>query len=166
MLVGMEKLVKAYVGPLCSVRYYEGVEALTCAHDLNFDGRIFYVSAGNALYSKLAAEKALRYLNHRRFAERVAGVVLVGSCRTWLRLDPTRKTVACPWFFQEVSRKLWQTGVPFVQADGSFIRDKSIYRDLLGHPQKSHRWQFAEHLQVALGQVLELRPGEGATIAE
>ena len=133
MLVGMAKLMSSYVGPRCSLRPYEGKEALTCVSDLDQITDIwpycalFYVSAGNALYSKQVAEEALACV--RIGAERVAGVVLLGSTDTWTHVAGKEgRSVVYPGFFQEVRQVLREMGVAHVQYDGATIRDSTLPR--------------------------------------
>ena len=80
-------------------------------------------------------------------AERVAGVVLLGSTDTWTHVAGKEgRSVVYPGFFQEVRQVLREKGVAHVQYDGATIRDSTLYRDTAGHPLKARRWEIAEQL--------------------
>lgn len=132
---------------------YEDQESLAQKPPFECD-RVFYVSAGNALYRHpvLFQDSAFKNIRSDDFLQKVGGVLLLGSVELWDRLyAPTQhsgKTIN-PTFFKEVTELLKEHDVPVMQLDDDFITNLQYTDDV--HPAAGKaQADLAQYIQTHL----------------
>jgi len=151
MLRGRE--MKKLFGSWAQVHVHEDREALAQPPPDDCD-RVFYVSAGNALYKHriMYADSAFKNIRTEEFLKKVGGVILLGSVELWDRLyAPTQYsgTTVNPEFFEEATGLLESLDIPVRQLDDDLINNLKYTTDVHPAPGQS-RTDLAKHIEKNL----------------
>jgi len=148
MLRGKE--MKKLFGSWAQVYVHEDREALAQKPPDDCE-RVFYVSAGNALYRHpvMFADSAFKNIRTEEFLKKVGGVILLGSVELWDRLyAPTQSSgrTVNPSYFDDVTKLLEEHNVPVRQLSDDFINNLKYTTDVHPAPGQT-RNDLAKHIE-------------------